>query len=96
MSTFYNEREWLNPHDSPSTGSVVAYDGEWVYNENGKEEKTRNMFIEFASCHDKCKIHKTTQDTVEEYINKVRKLYDHIGRYLCYLEDLPDSEKNIK
>lgn len=86
MKTYWNEREWLNPHDSSSTGSVVTYNGIWKYDENGEQKEDVQMFMEFASCHDKCRIHKTSQDSEQDYLNKVRKLYEHIGRYLQHLE----------
>ena len=87
MKTYWNKREWLNPDDSSSTGSVVTYDGIWKYEENGEKKEDETLFMEFASCHDKCRIHKTSQDTVENYIEKVRKLYNHIGEYLHHLEN---------
>lgn len=27
-TTYYKSEKWLNPQDSPSTGSIVCYDGD--------------------------------------------------------------------
>ena len=42
----YNKRTWLNKDDSPSLGSVVAFDGEVKYSD--AIERTRYVWKEIS------------------------------------------------
>ena len=79
---FYNTRDWLNPVSSPSTGSIVCFDGITQYSDG----TDTNCFIEVSSCHDKARIHKTFADSMDDYINKVEKLQNAITNYLNHLK----------
>lgn len=46
FKTFYSTRKWLNREESPSTGSIVCYDGE----EDIHDKIYRNLFIEVKDC----------------------------------------------
>ena len=80
--TYYKEQKWLNPPDSPSTGSVVCYDGMVDYS-NGPDRCT---FLEIADCHNKVRLHKAHTDTIEDFRNKIELLYKEIGAFLEHLE----------
>lgn len=43
-NTFYKSEKWLNPPDSPSTGSIVCYDGMVDYSDG----PDRCVFLEVA------------------------------------------------
>lgn len=78
----YNKRTWLNKEDSPSTGNVVAYDG--YYEHDGK--KYRNLFLSVSDCYNAARLHKTEDDTVDDFILKMKTLRDNIDEFIEYLE----------
>lgn len=95
-NTSYCTRKWLNPPTSPSTGSVVCFDGITEYSD-GIE---RNTFIEIASCRTKVRLHKTFSDDIGDFINKLRDLQTEIGAFIEHLEkeqtSKPNSDKTTK
>lgn len=78
----YNKRTWLNKQDSPSTGSVVAFDGE-VKSEN---EKYRSTFLSVSDCFNSAKLHKADYDSMEDFIYKMKTLRNVIDSFIEYLE----------
>ncbi len=85
MST-YNKRTWLNRQDSPSTGNVVAYDG-YYYCKYDNEVK-RRMFLSVSDCNNSIRLHKTDDDTVEDFIKKMELLRDNISEFIEHLKSL--------
>lgn len=81
--TFYKSERWLNPADSPSTGSIVCYDGMVDY----VDGPDRCTFIELADCHQKVRLHKAHTDSVEQFTNKLRALRDEIDSFIHHFED---------
>lgn len=79
--TSYKDCVWLNRNDSPSTGSVVCYDGIVEYTEGDYP----TTFIEFADCQQKVRLHRTHTDTPEEFIEKVDKIIKALTRFESYL-----------
>ena len=79
----YSKREWLNKNDSPSTGSVVAYCGQIAYGNMPKEDAA---FLEVSDCHGKVRLHRTTIDTTQEFIEKLELLRDTISDFIAYLK----------
>jgi len=77
----YHDREWLTEEGDPATPSVVSFAGltNWA---DGEEPL---YMVEISSCHDKVRLHKTHDQTLEDWKNQVEKLYAHVGRYLDYL-----------
>lgn len=82
METF-SKREWLNKKDSPSTGSVVAFDG-MVKEEDGTEY--RSTFLQVADCWSKVKLHKACYDTRKDFIDKMKKLRSVLDEFINHLE----------
>lgn len=80
--TKYCKRTWLNPSDSPSTGSIVCYAGDLEW----RDGVDPSYFVEVADCHGKVRVHMSCQDTKEDYIAKVRSMRDALTDYLTYLE----------
>lgn len=78
----YNKRVWLNKEDSPSTGNMVAFDG----NVKWKNEKIRSMFLEISDCCVSVRLHKIDNDTVEDFIDKMKLLKNEIGLFIEHLE----------
>ncbi len=74
---YYKSVIQLNPDDSPSTGSLVCYDGDIEYSDDGVQPC---IFVEIADCHDKVRLHKAHTDTTEDFIDKI----DAIIRQLTY------------
>lgn len=78
----YCKRTWLNKQNSPSTGNVVAYDG--FYERDDKEY--RNLFLSVSDCYNSARLHKTEDDTVDDFIDKMKLLRDNINDFIDYLE----------
>jgi len=89
MKTF-SRREWLNPNDSPSTGSVVAYHGPANWGKKGTEPNTQSFF-EVADCNVKARLHISTFDKQEDFIKKIETL-GHMA--IEFAEFLKRNEKD--
>lgn len=82
-TTYYKSEKWLNSNDSPSTGSVVCYDGYIEY----AEGESPCTFIEIADCHQKVRLHRCHTDSLKEFIEKIDKLSIEINKFKCHLEN---------
>lgn len=80
----YSDRLWLNKNESPSTGSVVAFDGT-VKEEDGTE--WRSTFLQIGDCYGKVKLHKACYDTQQDFIEKMKKLRGVIDKFIHHLEE---------
>jgi len=80
----YNKRTWLNSEDSDSTGSVVAYDG--VVTTYDNDEQLPWTYLEIADCRTKIRLHRTKDDTKEDFINKMKLLKNEIELFVNHLE----------
>lgn len=78
----YCKREWLNEINSPSTGSVVAYDG--IIKDS--EVDYRSTFLQISDCFKKVKLHKASYDTINDFIKKMKILRTVIDDFINYLE----------
>lgn len=78
----YNKRVWLNKTNSPSTGNVVAFDGMTTW----REEKIRNVFLSVSDCNVSVRLHKTDDDTIRDFVNKMKLLKDEIQLFINHLE----------
>lgn len=87
----YNSRTWLNPINSDSTGSVVAYDGEVTDLDSGK--KYPHTFLEISDCRGKARLHLTSDDTKEQFIEKMKMLKYEIELFINHLEKMETSRK---
>lgn len=87
----YSKRMWLNREDSVSTGSVVAYRGEMIFEDN---EKKKVAFLEVADCHNKIRLHVTPTDTMDDFIVKMETLRDFINDYVVYLRSEEKEEED--
>lgn len=79
----YNNRCWLNGEDSPSTGSVVAFDG-IVKNNDG--EDYRSTFLQISDCFTKVKLHRANYDSMDDFFAKMKKLKIVIDEFIEHLE----------
>lgn len=66
-TAFFKSEKWLNKENSPSTGSIVCYDGDVEYTEG----VSPCVFIEIADCHQKVRLHMAHTDSMEEFIDKI-------------------------
>ena len=78
----YNKRTWLNKNNSAKVGNVVAFDGEVLW----KEEKIRSIFLSISDCSVSVRIHKDDNDTIDDFIDKIKLLKDEIELFINYLE----------
>ena len=75
----YCTRKWLNNENSPSTGSVVCFDGESTIVTGNKFQQT---FIEIRDCHNSVRLHKTQDDSIEDFKNKLVLLREEIDKFI--------------
>lgn len=80
----YNKRTWLNSIEKDSTGSVVCYNG-IVSDFKGKTYPS--TFIEISDCQNKIRLHKVTDDSKEDFINKLKLLQSEIEQFIKHLEN---------
>ncbi len=78
----YNKRVWLNKNNSASIGNVVAFDGEVLW----KKEKIRSIFLSISDCNVSVRIHKDDNDTIDDFIDKIKLLKDEIELFINHLE----------
>lgn len=79
--TYYKREAWLNPTDSPSTGSIVCYDGDIEYTE-GEAPCT---FVEIADCHNKVRLHLAHTDTTAQFIDKIDAIINQLNQFRFHL-----------
>jgi len=81
----YNTRTFLNQTDSPSTGSIVCFDGriKWSMKQN---EPERTSFVEIADCQVKVRLHRTCEDRAEDFIEKIKKMEKDLVSFREHLE----------
>ena len=72
----YKKQVWLNRKGSSSTGSVVAFDG---IDKDWEGESFRNTFIQINDCSRSITLHKTENDSIPQFVQKLDKL-EHIIR----------------
>jgi len=82
----YSKRTWLNPIKSDSSSSVVAFDGKVIY----KDELVDDRFLEIADCRNKIRLHQTSDDTKEDFIDKMKLLKNEIELFIEHLETNPN------
>lgn len=80
----YNKRTWLNPEKSDSTGSIVAFDGKITDLDTKVQYDQR--FLEIGDCRSKIKLHQTSDDTLAEFITKMKLLRSEIDQFITHLE----------
>lgn len=88
MKTYKTEK-WLNKQTSSSTGGVVCFDG--FATRHG--EKTRTTFLHINDCNLSARLHRAEDDTMEDFINKMKLLRDEIGKFINHLESNKAYEK---
>lgn len=82
MKRLYNKRTWLNKDDSPSLGSVVAFDGEVKYSDGAD----RTTFLAISDCGKTIKLIKNTEN-IEDFIEKMELLRSEIDQFINHLKD---------
>lgn len=80
----YNKRTWLNKENSPSTGNVVAFEGDILW----KGEKIHSVFLSISDCNVSVRLHKSDEDSVQDFIDKMKILRNEIDLFINYLESL--------
>lgn len=79
----YNKRTWLNPETKDGTSSVVAFNGTVT---DYKNKTYPSTFLEISDCQNKIRLHQTSDDTREEFINKLTLLKSEIELFIKHLE----------
>ena len=84
----YNKRTWLNKDDSPSLGSVVAFDGEVKYS----DATERTIFLAISDCSKTIKLIKNTEN-IEDFTEKLKLLKCEIELFINHLENKKMEQK---
>lgn len=79
----YQRRIWLNREDSPSTGNLVCFDG----NRTWHGEVIRNTFLQISDCSWSIRLHKTEDDDIVDFIDKMKLLRNEVDKFISYLEE---------
>ena len=82
----YNKRTWLNAENSDSTSSIVTFDGK-VTDLDTKNEYTQR-FLEIADCRNKARLHKTSDDSDKDFLDKMKLLKSEIEQFINHLENI--------
>ena len=82
----YNKRTWLNPNTSPSMGSAVAFDG--------LNEGVHHTFLAISDCKRTIFLSKTEDDTIEDFIDKMKLLRSEIDEFIKHIENEKSREIN--
>ena len=92
---YYKTQVFLNPEDSPSTGSVVCYDGEYHYDDG----PDRYAFLEISDCHQKIRLHKCNGDSIKDFTTKLCLLREELDKFIIHLkgdvETLPAPKEKV-
>lgn len=86
----YNKRAWLNPDESDSTSSVIAFNGMVTR----YDESIEDLFLEISDCSRKIRLHQTQDDTKKDFITKMEILKDNIESFIDYLKHSKKYENN--
>lgn len=78
---YYNRRIWLNSENSRSTGSMVCFDGNTEFSDG----PARDTFIEIADCRTKVRLHKSSDDSVSDFIQKLSVMRNEIDSFINHL-----------
>lgn len=78
----YKRQVWLNRKGSSSTGSVVAFDG---IDKDWEGESFRNTFLQINDCNRSITLHKTENDSIYQFVQKLDKLENVIRDFKEHL-----------
>ena len=81
----YSHRVWLDKGLTPSSRAVMVYHGPVQYKPD--EEPDVSTFIKLSSCHDEVHIHRTYEESMEEYIEKLLELKSVLEQFIWHLEE---------
>jgi hypothetical protein len=88
----YNKRTWLNPVSKDGTSSIVAFNGN-VTDFKGKTYPS--TFLEVSDCQNKIRLHQTSDDSREDFVNKMKLLRSEIELFINHLEPSQSEPKPI-
>ena len=74
----YNRRTWLNKESSCSTGNIIAVVVE--------EDDDITALLSIADCYNSARLHKTKDDSMEDFIDKMKTLNTEIVLFIEFLE----------
>jgi hypothetical protein len=77
----YCSRKFLNDKNSPSSGSVIAYDG--ISLSSSKE--VRNIYLRLSDCYVSATLYKTEDDTIMDFLSKMKLLNKEIELFIAHL-----------
>ena len=86
----YCKKEFLTDPDEPSTSTIVSFYGDikWSKDADGGNVS----FLEISSCHERARLHRTYEMTHEEWTEQVRRVKNHVEKYLQFLEQSNDED----
>jgi hypothetical protein len=82
----YNKRTWLNENDSHYTGSITCAHFTDLVNRGKYMEEY--MFVEFAACESKSRIHKDNNHSTQDFISKLKLIQSELQGFIDHLEKI--------
>jgi len=82
----YVKKVWLNRPESASTGSVVVFDGPYKYKDDMNE--IRDSFVEVKDCQQGIRLHRTYEDSEQDFIDKVEILRNVLTDFIKHLKSM--------
>jgi len=80
----YNKRTWLNSKSSSSTSSIIAFDGDVLYD----DKIYRDTFLKIYDCRNSISLHKKNDESMEYFIKKMKLLKKEIELFINHLENI--------
>lgn len=81
--TYYNKRRWLNKKSSQSTGSIVCYNGTVQWDAGSARQV--HAYVEIADCHNKVRLHKMTDDSFDDFTDKITLMSNQLSKFAEHL-----------
>ena len=78
----YSKQLFLNPDESPSTGSVAAFLGYFPEKDKLMTSDDLAMWLRISDCHQSISLHKCDFDYTEDFIKKMEKLKKFISDFI--------------
>jgi len=79
----YCKKVWIDKPDSPSTDSIVVFDGKMQWREEFPSK--RESWIEIEGGDSKIRLCKGCEDTNEDYLQKIKTIRDTLNEYILHL-----------
>lgn len=82
MPETYTSRTFLGKEGTASTSNVVFYSGPPAWKSDNPEQHVQ--FVSISDCHQSVRLHRTDQESMEDWLNKLRVLRAQLDAYITF------------